>query len=122
MAITYVDIQDRYFLPPDDTEELQVTVIIGNGQTGGYVIFEDNKLKGANKAVTFKQAGKLVGKRCLVAATIVDTLVQTNWTSVTIEVVHGKNQHTYGPYSKEVPMHLDTVCYTIGIYFQTPQP
>jgi len=74
MATTYVDIQDRYFIKTDNTNDIRINVIIGDGQTGAYVIFEDKKLKAANKSANLKAANKLVGKRCLVAATIVDMM------------------------------------------------
>jgi len=122
MAITYVDIQDRYFIKTDNTNDIRINVIIGDGQTGAYVIFEDKKLKAANKSANLKAANKLVGKRCLVAATIVDMMNSTNWTSVTVEVLDGNKKQTYGPYSKEAPLQLDTIGYTISIYFQNPQP
>ncbi len=122
MATTYVDIQDRYFIKTDNTNDITINVIIGDGQTGAYVIFEDKKLKAANKSANLKTANKLVGKRCLVAATIVDMMNATNWTSVTVEVQDGNKKQTYGPYSKEAPIQLDTIGYTISIYFQNPQP
>ncbi len=122
MAITYVDIQDRYFIKSDNTNDIIINVIIGDGQTGGYLIFEDKKMKAANKSANLKGADKLIGKRCLVSAVIVDMLNHTNWTSITVEVKDGNKGQTFGPYSNEAPAHLDTVSYTISIYFQTPQP
>lgn len=118
MAVTYVDIQDRYFINSSNKDDVVINVTIGDGQTGGYVIFQDITLKSANRSANFKAANKLDGVRCLVSATIVDMLNQTNWTSVTVEVQNGGRVQTYGPYSKEAPAHLDTVCFTISIYFQ----
>ena len=120
MAITYVDIEDRYFVQPTDTDDIIVEVIIGDGQTGGYLIFLDKKFKAANKSANLKTANKLVGKKCLVAATIVDMLNETNWTSVTVQIQNGVHSKVYGPYSKEAPAHLDTVSYSISIYFVNP--
>ncbi len=120
MAITYVDIEDRYFVQPTDTDDVVVSVIIGDGQTGAYLIFLDKQFKAANKSTNLKTANKLAGKRCLVSSTVVDMLDQTNWTSITVQVQNGDDSKVYGPYSKEAPAHLDTICYSISIHFQNP--
>jgi hypothetical protein len=120
MAISYVEIEDRYFVQPADTDDVIVSVIIGDGQTGGYLIFLDKKFKAANKSANLKTANRLVGKRCLVSATITDTLNETNWTSVTVQIQNGNNSKAYGPYSKEAAANLDTICYAISIHFQNP--
>ena len=115
------NIEDRYFILPDDESDVRVNVIIGNGQTGGYLIFLDKKLNSINKSANLKAANKLAGKRCLVSATVVDQLDETNWTSVTVELVKGTLKVQYGPYSNEAANHLDTVSYTVSIYFHNPQ-
>jgi hypothetical protein len=120
MAITYVDIEDRYFVQPSDTDDIIISVIIGDGQTGGYLIFLDNQFKAANKNANLKTAHKLLDKRCLIVATVVDMLNQTNWTSVTVQIQNGNNSKVYGPYSKEAAAHLDTISYSISIQFQAP--
>jgi hypothetical protein len=118
MAITYVDIQDRYFMEQAN-DPINVRVEIGNAGIGGYLIFLDLQGISANQPASLGEAGDLVGKRCLVAATVPDTLDTTNWTSVTVWIDDGKHSHRYGPYSQEVAAHLDTVAYSISISFQT---
>jgi hypothetical protein len=120
MAISYVEIEDRYFVQPSDKDNISVNVIIGNGQTGGYLIFLDKKFIAANKSANLKVANKLAGKKCLVSVTIKDLLDETNWTSVTVEVVNGDKSKIYGPYSKEAAAHLDTICYSFSLHFTNP--
>jgi len=121
MAITYVEIEDRYFVNPSDKNAIIVSVIIGNGQTGGYMIFLEKQFKSANKPANLKTAAALAGKRCLISATIVDMLDETNWTSIIVKVQNGQDTKQYGPYSKEAAMHLDTVSYAISIHFENEQ-
>ncbi len=120
MAITYVEIEDRYYVQPSDTEPVSVNVIIGDGQTGGYLIFLDKKFITANKAGNLKAANKLAGKRCLVSVTVVDQRDETNWTSITVEVKKGDQSKVFGPYSKEASAHLDTICYSFSLHFTQP--
>lgn len=120
MGMVNVEIEDRYFVQPTDTDNIIVNVIIGDGQTGGYLIFLDRKLAAANKSANLKTANKLAGKKCLISATVVDQLGETNWTSITVEIVNGNLSKMFGPYSKEVPEHLDSVGYTINIHFLNP--
>jgi|GEM_PF-1074637 len=120
MAITYVEIEDRYFVNPTDNNDIIVNLIIGDGQIGGYMIFLDKKFKSTNKAANLKAANALAGKKCLISAAIIDTLDETNWTSVTVKIENGNDTKIYGPYSKEAAAHLDTICYTISIHFLNP--
>lgn len=120
MAITYVEIEDRYFIQPTDTSDLVLSVVIGDGQTGGYLIFLDKQFKASNKSANLKAANKLTNKRCLIAATVVDMLSETNWTSITVQIQNGNDFKVYGPYSKEAANHLDTISYSISIHFQNP--
>lgn len=114
MAITYVEIEDRY-KPKNMNESITVSVIIGDGQTGAYLIFLDQHLKGANKSAKIGKATDVLGKRTIISATVVDELDQTNWTSLTITIAEGNSTTQYGPYSKEASKHLDTICYIIKI-------
>jgi hypothetical protein len=114
MAIAFLEIEDRYKL--NGTEDtVSVSVTIGDAQTGAYLVFLDRKLKGANKTVSLGKASTLPGKRCIVSTTIVDERDETNWTSVTVTVKEGNNTKVYGPYSKEVAAHLDSICYVITL-------
>ena len=109
MATTYFDAED-YCNINNASFPLTIAVKTGNGEGGGYLIFNDDKLIGPNTAAEIKTIEK-AGQWITVSATIKDKLEQTNWTSVTVFV----GEHTYGPYKREVATHLDTVVYTIKI-------
>lgn len=114
MAVTYVEIEDRY-KPKTAEEPIEVSVIIGDGQSGGYLIFLEQKLKASNKAAKLGRARDVVEKRTIVSATVVDEMDETNWTSVTVVITEGSTQTRYGPYSKQAAQNLDTICYLIKI-------
>jgi hypothetical protein len=114
MAITYVEIEDRY-KPKTTDQVIEVSVQIGDGQTGAYLIFLDRKLKGANKTAKIGNAAAVIGKRTIVSVTAVDELEETNWTSVTVTIKEGNQETRYGPYSKEASQNLDTICFIIKI-------
>ena len=118
MPITYVEIEDCY-KPKTTSEEISVEVIIGNAGVGGYLIFLDRKLKAANKIAKLGKAKAVLGKRTIISATVPDVLDETNWTSLTVVVREGNSKTTYGPYSKEVANHLDTVSFTIQLVNQS---
>jgi hypothetical protein len=115
MAISNVEIEDRY-KAKTTTEDIVVSVTIGNGGSGGYLIFLDRKLKGSNKPAKLGKWGSVINKWTIVSATVPDVLDETNWTSITVFVEEGKYKTQYGPYSKEVAEHLDTVCFLIKIF------
>lgn len=115
MAIINVELEDKYY-PKTATENITVSAAFGNGQPGGgYVIFLDQKLKGVNNVASMGNAAQVSNKWTIVSATIIDKLDETNWTSVTITFTEGDSKTVYGPYSKQVPKHLDTVNYLIKI-------
>jgi hypothetical protein len=114
MAITYVEIEDRY-KPKTTDQNISVSVIIGDAGVGAYLIFLDKKLKGANKPANLGKSAAVLRKRTIISATVPDVLDETNWTSITIWVEEGNKRTIYGPYSKEVPNNLDTVCFLIKI-------
>lgn len=114
MSTTYVEIDDKY-QPIAEDGNIEVSVNIGDGQPGAYLIFLDQDLKGANVPAKIGTPSQVLGKRTIISATITDVLDETNWTSVTITVKQGTTLKTYGPYSKQVVKNLDTVCYIIKI-------
>jgi hypothetical protein len=114
MAISNVEIEDRY-KPKTDTEDIVVTVTIGNGGVGGFLVFLDKKLKAANRPSRIGKRAAVLDKWTIVSATVPDVLEETNWTSITVFIEEGKHKTRYGPYSKEVSTHLDTVCFLIKI-------
>lgn len=119
MAVTFVEIEDRY-QAKTKTLPIEASVIIGDGQNGAYLIFLDQELKGNNSEAVLGNAADVKGKRTIVSATVVDTLEETNWTSLTVTIKEGENTTVFGPYSKEVAAHLDTVCFIIKILNSVP--
>jgi hypothetical protein len=114
MAVTFVEIEDRY-QPKTKTLPIEAQVVIGDGQHGAYLIFLDQELKGNNDTAVLGNAAAVKDKRTVVSATVVDTLEETNWTSITVTIKEGENKTVYGPYSKEVAENMDTVCFIIKI-------
>ncbi len=114
MAVTFVEIEDRY-QPKTKTLPIEAHVTIGDGQNGAYLIFLDQQLKGNNDMAVLGNAAAVKGKRTIVSATVVDTMDETNWTSLTVTIKEGNNETVYGPYSKEVAENLDTVCFIVKI-------
>jgi len=55
------------------------------------------------------------GKKTIVVVKLNDTLTETNHTSMTVTVTEGAAVTTYGPYTQEVPQHLDSVIYTLKL-------
>jgi len=114
MATTYVEIDDKY-IPKTSDQLISISAEIGDGQAGAYLVFLDKKLKGNNVTADIGKKNEVLGKRSIISATVIDTLEETNWTSLTIKIKEGANEQVYGPYSKEVAKHLDTVCFIIKI-------
>ena len=120
MATTYYDAEDCYTVTAD-SYPLEVDVRIGEGQGGGYLIFNGTKLIGANT----KAALQSIDSSDLwltVAATVKDKLKETNWTSVTVYLKDASKSKpvAFGPYKREVDTHLDTVSYTVKLKIIKP--
>lgn len=111
---TYVEIEDQYN-PIAGNTPIEVSVQIGDGQQGAYLIFLDQVLKGTNQTAVIGSSADVAGKKTIVSATVTDMLEETNWTSVTITVKQGTATKVYGPYSKQVAVNFDTVCYLVKI-------
>lgn len=114
MATSYVEIEDKY-KPKTANEQISISVEVGDAQNGAYVIFLGTKLKGSNTTASMGTQSDVLGKNSIISATVVDVMEETNWTSVTVKIKEGSNEQVYGPYSKEVATHLDTVCFIIKI-------
>ena len=114
MSIINVDL-DAEYVPKTEDQDIKVSVEIGDGQCGAYVIFLDKELKGTNAEANIGNKANVVGKRTIVATTIIDTLKETNWTSVTIKIREGNFSQTFGPYKKQAPENNDMVIYTLKI-------
>lgn len=114
MATTYYEAED-FFKINATYFPLKITVHLGDGQGGGYLIFNGTNLVGINDAAVIDTIEN-ISEWVTVAATIKDKLEETNWTSITITLTTNKQQiHTFGPYKREVEKHLDTVGYTVKI-------
>lgn len=114
MSTTYLEIEDKY-TPSNDNNDIIVSVNIGDGQSGAYLVFLNQTLKGANAEANIGKRNDVIDKRTIISATVTDVLEETNWTSVTVTITQGANKKVYGPYSKQVAQNLDTVCYIIKI-------
>lgn len=98
---------------------LTVSVHIGNGQGGGYLIFKGTDLIGVNRKAVIANLDN-VGEWVFITVTIKDKLEETNWTSVTVfvEEHNSRSAIKLGPYSKELENHLDTIIYAIKLKMQ----
>ena len=114
MSIINVDL-DGVYIPKTEDQDIRVAVQIGDGQTGAYVIFLGRELKGTNTEAILGTKANVAGKTTIVVATIIDTLEETNWTSITIQISEGIFIQMFGPYTKQVPENFDTVIYTLKI-------
>lgn len=115
MATTYFEAED-VFKFHSENNSLELKVIIGDGQGGGYLIFKDTKLISSNKKASVKSLKDLDNKWLTFVAVIKDKLEETNWTSVAIEIQEtGYDSVSFGPFKREVQNHLDTVCYSVKI-------
>ena len=114
MAVHHVDLADRYE-PKTQTENIIVSVKIGDGQVGAYSIFLDKELKTSNQDANLGNAGNVGQKDIMVVASIRDTLTQTNWTSMTVFIDEGNNHTKFGPYSVLAEKHIDTIIYTLKL-------
>lgn len=114
MSTIFIELDSEY-TPKTNDQIITVKVIIGNGQSGGYVIFLDQQLKASNKIAKLGKMADVSGKTTTVVATIMDKLKETNWTSVLVEFSEGETTTSFGPFEKQVPEHLDTAIYIIKI-------
>jgi len=117
MAVKHVDLADLY-IPKTSSKNIIVDVQIGDGQNGAYTVFLGMRLISANEPANLGKKANVSGKKTTVAATIIDTLQQTNWTSMTVLVSEGDVITTYGPYKVEAEDHLDTIIYTLKLVNQ----
>jgi len=117
MAVKHVDLADIY-TPKTSTKNIIVDVQIGDGQSGAYTIFLGMKLLGANEPANLGKKANVIGKKTTISVTIIDTLEETNWTSMTVFVSEGDAITVYGPYKVEAEEHLDTIIYTLKLVNQ----
>ena len=114
MSVINVDL-DAEYAPKTEYQNIIVSVQIGDGQTGAYVIFLGKELKATNEEANIGIKADVIGKTTIVVTAIIDTLKETNWTSVTIKITEGNFSQTFGPYKKQASENLDTIIYTLKI-------
>lgn len=117
MAVKHVDLADCY-TPVTDNHDIIVKVDIGDGQGGSYSVFLGTKFINANAPANLGKKDAVEGKKTTVSVTIVDTLKETNWTSMTVFVFEGSLTTTFGPYKLQAESHLDTIIYTLKLINQ----
>ncbi|MFL9844393.1 hypothetical protein [Flavobacterium rhizosphaerae] len=115
MAIIYYDAED-FCNVSQASFPLTISVKIGDGQGGGYLIFNGIDLISTNAPGTIHSINE-ADQWVTVAVTVKDKLLETNWTSMTVYLQNANQEERikFGPYKKEVPQHLDTVCYTLQL-------
>lgn len=114
MAVKHVDLDDRY-IPKTSDSEISVRVVIGDGQKGSYSIFLGKTLISVNKKGKLGTKAAIGTRNTIISATVVDTLKQTNWTSMTVFVEENGQTTKYGPYSVQAEKHLDTIIYSLKL-------
>ena len=114
MAVKFVDLDDSY-VPQTSTENIIVDVEIGDGQVGAYSIFLGKKHIKSNSQANLGKKADVSGKKILISVTVIDTLKETNWTSMSVFVTEGDQTIQYGPYKVMAENHLDTIIYTLKL-------
>lgn len=118
MAVKHVDLDDCY-IPKTNDKDIVVDVEIGDGQEGSYSIFLGPEFIEANAPANLGKKADVIGKKTTVSVTIVDELVETNWTSMTVFIKEGHGKPAqFGPYKALAENHLDTVIYTLKLVHQ----
>ena len=117
MAVKHIDLADTY-TPKTSDKDIIVIVEIGDGQNGAYAVFLGKKFISANSPANIGKKADVTGKKTTVSVTVIDTLKETNWTSMTVFVSEGDVITTYGPYKAEAEDHLDTIIYTLKLLNQ----
>ena len=118
MSVIYKDYSDSYTIQ-SASQSINVSVTIGDGQTGSYSIFLGKALMGTNDTANIGTKATVAGQKATIVTTVMDTLEETNWTSATITVTEGNTgvSKTFGPLSEQVPQNQDTCIYTLQISF-----
>ena len=114
MAVKHVDLDDCY-IPKTNDSEIIVRVELGDGQSGSYSIFLGKTLISANKKGRLGTKSNIDTKNTIVSAVVVDTLKETNWTSMTVFIDENGETSQFGPYRVQADKHLDTVIYSLKL-------
>jgi hypothetical protein len=114
MATTYYDADDFYMLN-SEVNELKLSVQLGEGMSGGYLIFHGDELMGANTEARISKR-EFVGTWITITIIIKDKPGNLSWASVMATLQEDSQiPKSFGPYRRKMEKHLDTVCYTIKI-------
>lgn len=115
MASIFKDLEEVFTLESEKSPIL-ISVIIGNGQGGSYLIYNGTKRIAVNKSAKIVKGGDCLNKSLTIVVVIKDKLLDTNWTSATINMKEeNKPTVTFGPYEYEVQNDFDTIIYNIEI-------
>ena len=114
MATIFKDLEEAFTLK-SESNPISISVKIGNGQGGSYLIYNGTKRIAVNKTGKIEK-GSDCSESITIVVVIKDKLPDTNWTSATI-IIKVENQPTitFGPYEYEVHNDSDTVIYTIDV-------
>ena len=114
MAVKHVDLEDRY-IPKTSDFDITVRVVIENGQPGSYSIFLGKVLVSINKPGNLGTKMQIDSKNTIVSVAVVNTLKETNWTSMSVFVNENGQESQYGPYSVQVDNNLDSIIYSLKL-------
>ncbi len=115
MAVKLVSLDDTY-TPISTTSDITLSVEFGDGLDGSYAIFLGKEFIDSNTTANLGKKADVVGNNVIVSVTIVDALLETNWTSMTVIIMEGiERSIIYGPYKAQAEAHLDTVIYTLKL-------
>jgi hypothetical protein len=113
MGNTYYNEQEQYQLNSQD-DTITIHVSTGNGMESTYKIYKNGSKIATNSTGNAGIASTCNGSEIKVIAVIDDTVSQTNWTNVKIDVKEGNQTKTYS-YQNDLPQNSDTAIYTILI-------
>ena len=118
MATQYEEKKETFFLQSEENK-IVIKVKIGNGQGGGFFIFQESNRIAVNKSAIIEKAETAIDQTITIVVVIKDKLEETNWTSVLVTFNEGNEQTvSFGPYSKETKNDFDTIIYTLKIKVQ----
>lgn len=114
MAVKHVDLDDCY-IPKTGNSDITVRVELGDGQSGSYSIFLGKRLVSANKNGNIGNKTNIGTANTIISAVVVDTLKETNWTSMTVFLDENGETSQFGPFRVQADKHLDTVIYSLKL-------
>ena len=114
MATAYYDADDFYFVK-SSTNQIRLSVGLGQEMNGGYLIFHGDQLIAANADGFLKQQN-FIDDWLTVSVIMKDKPDNRNWASVILTLQEDSQiPKTFGPFRKEMEKSIDTICYTFKI-------